>query len=240
MTDTHSHILFNIDDGSNNIEESIAILKEMAEVGFKHVILTPHYIEGTEYSVTNEEKDIRFALLEKRIKEENLDITIHLGNEIFLHNNLIASIEGAKCYGLNKSNYLLVELPFHNQIRGLIDILYEFKVKGYTPIIAHPERYTYLQDNPDLVDKLKEEGTLFQCNYSSILGYYRKDAERLIKYMLKKHYVDYLGTDIHHINKAFVLDNFDKIKKNIIKITGDEYFNEIMENCSNLIKEWRS
>ena len=240
MTDTHSHILFNIDDGSNNIEESIAILKEMAEVGFKHVILTPHYIEGTEYSVTNEEKDIRFALLEKRIKEENLDITIHLGNEIFLHNNLIASIEGAKCYGLNKSNYLLVELPFHNQIRGLIDILYEFKVKGYTPIIAHPERYTYLQDNPDLVDKLKEEGTLFQCNYSSILGYYRKDAERLIKYMLKKHYVDYLGTDIHHINKAFVLDNFAKIKKNIIKITGDEYFNEIMENCSNLIKEWRS
>lgn len=237
MTDTHSHILFNIDDGSNNIEESIAILKEMAEVGFKHVILTPHYIEGTEYSVTNEEKDIRFALLEKRIKEENLDITIHLGNEIFLHNNLIASIEGAKCYGLNKSNYLLVELPFHNQIRGLIDILYEFKVKGYIPIIAHPERYTYLQDNPDLVDKLKEEGTLFQCNYSSILGYYRKDAERLIKYMLKKHYVDYLGTDIHHINKAFVLDNFDKIKKNIIKITGDEYFNEIMENCSNLIKE---
>lgn len=240
MTDTHSHILFNIDDGSNNIEESIAILKEMAEVGFKHVILTPHYIEGTEYSAPNEEKDIRFALLEKRIKEENLDITIHLGNEIFLHSNLIASIEGAKCYGLNKSNYLLVELPFHNQIRGLIDILYEFKVKGYTPIIAHPERYTYLQDNPDLVDKLKEEGTLFQCNYSSILGYYRKDAERLIKYMLKKHYVDYLGTDIHHINKAFVLDNFDKIKKNIIKITGDEYFNEIMENCSNLIKEWRS
>lgn len=237
MTDTHSHILFNIDDGSNNIEESIAILKEMAEVGFKHVILTPHYIEGTEYSATNEEKDIRFALLEKRIKEENLDITIHLGNEIFLHNNLIASIEGAKCYGLNKSNYLLVELPFHNQIRGLIDILYEFKVKGYTPIIAHPERYTYLQDNPDLVDKLKEEGTLFQCNYSSILGYYRKDAERLMKYMLKKHYVDYLGTDIHHINKAFVLDNFAKIKKNIIKITGDEYFNEIMENCSNLIKE---
>ncbi len=237
MTDTHSHILFNIDDGSNNIEESIAILKEMAEVGFKHVILTPHYIEGTEYSVTNEEKDIRFALLEKRIKEENLDITIHLGNEIFLHNNLIASIEGAKCYGLNKSNYLLVELPFHNQIRGLIDILYEFKVKGYTPIIAHPERYTYLQDNPDLVDKLKEEGTLFQCNYSSILGYYRKDAERLMKYMLKKHYVDYLGTDIHHINKAFVLDNFAKIKKTIIKITGDEYFNEIMENCSNLIKE---
>lgn len=237
MTDTHSHILFNIDDGSNNIEESIAILKEMAEVGFKHVILTPHYIEGTEYSAPNEEKDIKFALLEKRIKEENLDITIHLGNEIFLHNNLIASIEGAKCYGLNKSNYLLVELPFHNQIRGLIDILYEFKVKGYTPIIAHPERYTYLQDNPDLVDKLKEEGTLFQCNYSSILGYYRKDAERLMKYMLKKHYVDYLGTDIHHINKAFVLDNFAKIKKTIIKITGDEYFNEIMENCSNLIKE---
>lgn len=237
MTDTHSHILFNIDDGSNNIEESIAILKEMAEVGFKHVILTPHYIEGTEYSAPNEEKDIKFALLEKRIKEENLDITIHLGNEIFLHNNLIASIEGAKCYGLNKSNYLLVELPFHNQIRGLIDILYEFKVKGYTPIIAHPERYAYLQDNPDLVDKLKEEGTLFQCNYSSILGYYRKDAERLMKYMLKKHYVDYLGTDIHHINKAFVLDNFAKIKKTIIKITGDEYFNEIMENCSNLIKE---
>ena len=76
---------------------------------------------------------------------------------------------------------------------------------------------------------------MFQCNYASILGYYGKSAEKLIKYMLKNKYVDYLGTDIHHIKKTFVIDNFDKIKKKIIKIVGITYFENIIDNANSLI-----
>ena len=76
---------------------------------------------------------------------------------------------------------------------------------------------------------------MFQCNYVSILGYYGKSAEKLVKYMFKNKYVDYLGTDIHHLDRTFVVDNFDKIKKQIKKVAGEDYFNEIIENCNSLV-----
>ena len=87
-----------------------------------------------------------------------------------------------------------------------------------------------------MVDELKAEGLLFQCNYASILGYYGKESEKLLKYMLKKHYVDYLGTDIHHVNRATVLEQFKKIDKLFNKIAGKEYYQEIIKNCNDLVK----
>lgn len=236
MTDTHSHILFGIDDGSINPEESLRLLKRMAEIGFTDIILTPHYIESTEYSANNEEKTKRFLYLKEAVKQNNINISLHLGNEIFIHNDILSSINNGLIFGLNQSNYLLIELPFHNQIINLEDMIYELQIQGYIPVIAHPERYTYFQENPKLIEPLKEMGVLFQCNYSSILGYYHKEAEKLMKYLLKKEYVDFLGTDIHHINKTYVIDNYPKIKKSIIKITGPKYYDQIMSNCNNLIK----
>ena len=236
MTDIHSHIIFDVDDGSSSIEESIKLIKELKSVGFDNIIMTPHYIEGSEYSSGNEEKLTKLALLKEEVKKQKIDINLYLGNEIFINDHIIEGIKEDKIYTLNNSKYLLFELPFHNQIIGLADIVYEMKVAGYIPILAHPERYSYFQKNPHLLDELKKEGLLFQCNYASILGNYGIGAKKLLKYLLKKEYVDYFGTDIHHINKTFVIDNFDKIKKHIIKITGEEYFQKIINNCDNLVK----
>lgn len=235
MTDTHSHILFNIDDGSYSIEESLKLLQKLKDIGFNNVILTPHYIKGTEYSADNETKLNNFNLLKQAIKENNLNINISLGNEIFVSNDILSLLKNNEISSLNNTKYLLIELPFHNQILNLEDIIYEIKLKGYIPVIAHPERYTYFQENYDLVDALKEEDVLFQCNYSSIIGYYRKPAEKLIKYMLKNKYVDYLGSDLHHLDRTFVVDNFNKIMKQLNKIAGNEYLNEIINNCNLLV-----
>lgn len=235
MTDVHSHILFNIDDGSYSIEESIELLKKLQNIGFHDVILTPHYIKGSNYSANNQIKRKQFNLLKETIKEHNLKINIHLGNEIFISNDILNLLETDEISSLNNTKYLLIELPFHNQILNLEDIIYEIKLKGYLPVIAHPERYTYFQENYKLVDNLKELDVMFQCNYVSILGYYGKSAEKLVKYMFKNKYVDYLGTDIHHLDRTFVVDNFDKIKKQIKKVAGENYFNEIIENCNSLV-----
>lgn len=237
MTDTHSHILFDLDDGSSSIKESIELLKKLKNIGFNNIILTPHYIKGSEYSANNQEKLTKLEILQKELIKENIKINIFLGNEIFISNDILSLLEDDKISSLNNSKYLLIELPFHNQILNLEDTIYEIKLKGYIPIIAHPERYTYFQEDYDLVDKLKESDVLFQSNYSSILGYYGKNSEKLLKYMLKKKYVDYLGTDIHHINKAFVIDNFDKIMKKITKITGSDYLQKIINNCNHLIEK---
>lgn len=237
MTDIHSHILFDIDDGSKDIEESITLLKKMKEIGFNNVILTPHYIKDTEYSAENKEKKIKFNQLKEALIENNIDINIYLGNEVFINKEIYELIKTSKIHTLNNTRYVLIELPFHNEIVNLEDTIYELKVKGLIPIIAHPERYTYFQDDYSKVDNLREEGILFQANYASILGYYGKSSQKLLKYMLKNRYIDYLGTDIHRTAKTYVIDNFKKIEKNIIKITKNDYYNEIKENCNNIISE---
>ena len=237
MTDMHSHILFGIDDGSSNLEESIELLKGLASIGFDNVILTPHYIQGTEYACTNEEKKKRFNTLVNEVKKQGIDIKLYLGNEIFVNDHIGDCIKKGEAFTLNDTKYLLFELPRHNQILNLIDMVYEMKYEGYIPILAHPERYTAFQANHHLVDVLKEEGLLFQANYASITGYYGKESKKLLKYMLKNKCIDYLGTDIHHISKSYVIDNFDTIVKKIKKITGNEYYKEIMDNCDKLIKE---
>lgn len=237
MTDIHSHILFGIDDGSRSIEESMELLKKLKNVGFNHVILTPHYIEGSEYNADNSKKRTIFLELKQKIEDENIDIDITLGNEIFINDHIISSIEDGYISPIGDSKYLLVELPFHNKLLNLEDIIYEIKIKGYIPIIAHPERYTYFQEDYTLVDTLRKDGFLFQVNYASILGHYGKNAEKLMKYMLKNKYVDYLGTDIHRIEKDYVITNFEKIVKHIKKITKEDYFLKIMENCNNLVEK---
>ena len=236
MTDIHSHIIYDVDDGSYTIEESIALIKKLKSVGFDNIIMTPHYIDGSHYSSENEEKLAKLEVLRKAVKEENININLYLGNEIFINDHIIEGIKNNKIYPLNNSKYILFEIPFHNQILGLNDIIYEIKIAGYTPILAHPERYTYFQDNYHLVDALKEEGLLFQCNFSSILGYYGNESKKLLKYMLKKGYVNYLGTDIHHLDRTYVIDEFNKIEKAYRKYAGDDYYEEIIENGDKLVK----
>ncbi len=235
MTDLHSHIIYGVDDGSSSVEESLEILKGLKSVGFDNVIMTPHYIEGTEYCSDNDTKLIELEILKREVLEHNIDINLYLGNEIFVNDHIVSGIKNGLIYTLNNSKYLLFELPFHSRINNLTDIIYEIRYQGYIPILAHPERYSYFQKNYKLVDELKEEGLLFQCNFASILGFYGKDASKLLKYLLKKEYVDYLGTDIHHANKMYTVDNFAKIVKKFNKIAGSEYYQKILKNGDDLI-----
>lgn len=241
MTDVHSHIMFDVDDGSYSIEESIALIKELKSVGFDNIILTPHYIENTQYKdnkyrVANDEKEEKFNILKEAVKKEKIDINLFLGNEIFISKNIVDLVLENEIHPLANSKYLLIEFSLNNQTLNVGDVLYEIQNKGYTPIIAHPERYIYFQNNYKLVDNLKKEGILFQCNYASILGLYGKKASKLFKYMLKNKYVDYLGTDIHHMSNKFVIDNFSKIEKKIIKYSNIDYYNKIKDNCNKLVK----
>lgn len=235
MTDIHCHLIYDVDDGSRNLEESLELLEELNNAGFDKVIITPHFISGTEYDSDNEIKLSKLKKIKQEIKKRHLDMQVFLGNEIFINKNIPTLIDEGKISSLAGTKYLLIELPFHNKILGLEDLLYELTCQGYVPIIAHPERYDYFQENYKLVDAFKEEGILFQCNYASVLGYYGKKTEKLVKYLFKRHYVDYLGTDLHRNSQTFVLDNFKKIEKNIVKITGKDYYQEILDNCNKII-----
>ena len=147
MTDIHSHVLYGIDDGSRSIEETIQLLGKMEEVGFQNVIATPHYIEKSEYDANNQEKLRLLEIVRKAIKEAGLRINVYLGNEIYVNDHISDLVKSGEVYTLNNTKYLLFEIPFRNQILNIKDIIHEIKMAGYIPILAHPERYLYFQDD---------------------------------------------------------------------------------------------
>ena len=221
MIDIHCHLLPNIDDGCKSTEDTKKTLKEFENMGFSKIILTPHYMEKSNYCSNNKEKT---NLLNEVKKITDMDL--YLGNEIYINSNISELIEEGEIYSLNNSRYLLIEFPLYSELNDVFDYLHELKVNGYVPIIAHPERYEYFQKDYKKAIDLYNSGVLFQCNYGSIVGIYGKRAKKLIKYLLKKDMVSFLGTDIHRCGSS-IYENFDKIVKRIKKIIGNNKFSVI-------------
>ena len=228
MIDIHNHLLPKIDDGSDSIEESIETVLSLKEIGFDKIIITPHYIEGSDYITNNEKKEKLLKQLKEEIKKRKIEVQLFLGNEVYIHQNILDNIKAKEVASLANSRYLLVELPMENEILELDTIIFNCLIDDVVPIIAHPERYRYFQKYPGKMADLIEQGALFQVNYGSIVGQYGKEAMKTAKYMLKNNYVSFLGTDTHH-TKDFVYNNFNKIYKTITKISGKTKAKELTE-----------
>ena len=222
--DIHSHILYGIDDGSKNIEESIELLKQHALMGITDVVLTPHYIENSKYKANNEKKKKLINTLKE--EAEKLNINLYLGNEIFVNNDLEELLLNGEITTINNTRYLLIELPMSNKIKNLPEILYELRLKRIVPIIAHPERYEYVQKDYKYLNELQEEGALFQSNLGSILGIYGRGAKKCIKKLLKNNYISFLATDIHYPNSK-IYKGHEKAKTKIKKLIGEEKYEMI-------------
>ena len=220
MIDFHSHILPQTDDGSISIEETINILKEAKQVGFTKVISTSHYLEG--YYESNQKE--RNELLEK-IKQENVEVELYLGSEIYISENMIEFLKDKKASSINNSRYVLFELPMGNETMLAKEMIYRLIENNYVPVIAHPERYSYVQDNPEYVEELLQMGAMFQANYGSIIGLYGKKAEKTVKKLLKENLIQFLGSDVHGEEHVYVL--MPKILKKLKKIISSEKLEEI-------------
>lgn len=229
--DCHSHILYGIDDGAKTIDDSIAIIKRLAELGFKEIILTPHYINA--FHANNNIKREKITVLKAKLKEENIPIDLHLANEVRITSDIIELIKNDEISLLN--NYIFLELPFSNKIHNLERQIYNLQLNNIKVIIVHPERYNYL--TKDDYQKLADLDVYFQINYESIIGSYGTKSKKKVKYLLKNNLVSFIGTDIHH-SEQLNQKKFIKIKSKIIKIIGEEEFENISyNNIKNIIKK---
>ena len=211
MIDIHSHIIFNVDDGSRSLDESLNIINTLYNEGIKDIIITPHYINDSKYmsSIDNNKKILN--ILKNNIDK---DINLYLGNEIFIDHNIYELLDKNKVSTLNNTKYVLVELPMSGIYPGYQDILYNLKVKGYKVILAHPERYISFQKDINKIYELKDMGILFQSNYGSLLGDYGFGAKRCIKKLMKEKLITYMSTDIHrNRRKGFINKAINKMKK---------------------------
>lgn len=219
MIDFHSHILPGIDDGSRSIEQTIRMLKEAKEAGFTKIISTSHYIEG--YYESDEAE--RTELLNE-VQKNISGIELYLGNEIYITNNMINLIQNKKASTINNSKYVLFEFPLSAKSMNDKEVVYRLIENGFVPIIAHPERYSYVQDNPEYIEELAEMGALFQANYGSIIGMYGKKAEKTLKKLLKNDLIRFFGSDSHRIDQVYT--KMPKILKKLHKFLSDEEIEE--------------
>ena len=218
MKDLHTHILYGIDDGSIDYENSVRLLKKMEEASITDIVLTPHYIIGSKYNSDNKEKK---RLQEKLMKETN--IKLYLGNEIYIDNDILEYIEKDEISSINNTKYLLIEFPLSRKLTYMDELIFKLRKKGYIPIIAHPERYHYFKVE-DLIE-LIESGCLLQGNITSLSNKYGGSAKRNLELLIKKKMIHVLGTDTH---RDFDCDLDDALNK-LRKITSSEYYLDLTE-----------
>lgn len=196
-TDMHSHLLPGIDDGSPDMKTSLQLVKGMAELGFTRLITTPH-IMWDMYKNTREGILEKLDLLRAEVKREGIAVQIHAAAEYFLDDHVAGLLKRGEPLLPVSGNRVLVEFSMAHATMSLKDILFEMQMQGYQPVIAHPERYIYLDGNKAFYDELKDIGCLFQLNLLSLGPYYGRSVHELALYLVKKGYYNLAGTDLHH------------------------------------------
>ncbi|MEW9123454.1 MAG: CpsB/CapC family capsule biosynthesis tyrosine phosphatase [Thermotaleaceae bacterium] len=196
MIDIHCHILPDVDDGAKDWEEAIEMAKIARDDGIHTIISTSHYLEEADF-VMGEALKEHVANFNQRLKIEGIDVKVLLGNEAYLTPDLVKDVQQKKVFTINESRYLLVEFPMHTLPFYTEDVLYALRLEGIVPIIAHPERYAKVIENPMVLYPMIVQGALVQVNGGSLLGNFGKKVEETCKKLLSHNMVHFIGSDGH-------------------------------------------
>ena len=197
MIDMHSHIINGIDDGSKSIEMTINMLKKAEQSGTTDIIATPHFMRGR-FEVEYNEVLKKVEELKEISRENNIDINIYAGQEVYYSRNLLEYYNDKIIGTINNSKYMLIELPMLEfNIEQVINTIYELQIRGITQIIAHPERYKPFIKKPSMINALIKEGMLFQLNAGSIAGDFGKDVKKTATKYLEYNIYSVIGSDAH-------------------------------------------
>ena len=200
--DMHSHILPGIDDGSPDVETSLRFVKALGSLGFNHSIATPHIFKEL-YPNSFETISSAKQALQKEITAAGINFKLESAAEYMVDQDF--NLETEICALQNK--YLLIEMSYLNESPNIIQQIFNVEIKGYKPILAHPERYIFYFKDQSKLKLFKEKGCLLQLNLLSVTGYYGKEVKQLAEYLLKENMYDLAGTDLHHDKHLVTLTN---------------------------------
>lgn len=198
------------------MDESVSLIKEFERLGYKKVITTPHIItdsfRNTPEKILNGLEQVRVAL-----KTENIQIEIEAAAEYYVDFDFSRKIEEEKLLSFGK-DYLLFEISFINLPDNLAQIIFQLQIKGYKPVLAHPERYLFWSKDFEKYEQLKEKGVLFQLNINSLAGYYSGEAKKIAEQLVEKNMIDFVGSDCHHFRHLNVLKSEAVYEKALCKL----------------------
>jgi protein-tyrosine phosphatase len=207
MVDMHSHVLPGIDDGAETPEESIVLIKKMMELGIKKIIATPHvmidYYRNDDKSIGN-----ALAILKEELNNQNIDIEISAAAEHYFDESFEKRIDDRLVFTMG-DNYVLFEISFISQPQNLIQIIQKMLDMGYKPILAHPERYNYM--DVEQLKRIRMMGCNLQLNTISLTGYYGKPTKALAEELVDNQMIDFISSDMHHPRHAQALEDALKL-----------------------------
>lgn len=233
MIDIHCHILPGLDDGAADMESAIEMLRIAGQEGIKSIIATPHYKEGRGCADLVQIKE-SLKQLQQKADQAGISVKLYPGNEIYYCSSLDQKLEQNRICSMNDTEFLLTEFsPFegHVYIRNAME---DIMGLGYTPILAHAERYQCMTENAEHIRELKEMGCYIQVNASSVTGDYGWKTKRFVQGLLKKRLVDFIGTDAHGTAKR--KPEMEKCAKLLYRKYDRNYADALLfQNAENLL-----
>lgn len=206
-TDIHCHLTPGIDDGSPDVDKSVQLLTYMEKWGIRRIVMTPHVTEDT-FENTPATIDPAFGILVAGAREAGIGIDLLPPSGEYRMDNFFVESLARGLVRPMPGGYLLVENSFSVEPWDVDKLLFDLTLKGYKPVLAHPERYIYYHSVPDRYRQLHDRGVFMQCNILSFAGYYGREIKHMACRMLENGLVDFLGTDLHGMRHAEAMEHF--------------------------------
>jgi len=217
MIDIHTHILHNCDDGSDSLELSIEQITNMISKGVTDIVLTPHYMNSY---VQTDAKVINKQFKEISKATANMKINLHKGGEIFLNPGIEDKIDKELCIG--DTSYILVETNMGEFTPDIYEILFKLVRKGLRPILAHPERYNYIINDPNMAEDFLHRNVYLQVNAGSVLGFYGSKIAKTAWYLIDNGFAHFVASDNHcKIDEYILPAAIEAIRNNIDDYTAE-------------------
>jgi protein-tyrosine phosphatase len=228
-TDLHCHLLWGIDDGAKTPEESLQMARALIQLGFRDVAPSPHarpeYPGATPVAA-------RRAELQALLAQEKLELRLHPGAENLFDESFMSTAITPERRGIGKGRYVLVETPYVGTIPGLPDLCFKLKVKGVTPVIAHPERCAQFEGKGQ-AEEAARVGAALQLDVGALIGRYGKSARKLAMQFLEAGFYSLGATDLH--SPVGAVDWVGESLKELEREVGRQKLVELMDTNPNRI-----
>jgi protein-tyrosine phosphatase len=202
--DMHAHVLPGLDDGADSMEKALDMVAEFIRLGYRKLILTPH-IMGDFYKNNPHNIHGQLSLLQQAVQLRGWPIALACAAEFFLDEWFLEKVNGTEPLLSFGNQYVLFETSYINEPLNFKGAVFALQSAGYKPVLAHPERYTYLYGRFEELQKIRETGVLFQLNLNSLTGYYSQGARRVAEKLVDKKLIDFVGSDAHHTRHLHAL-----------------------------------
>jgi protein-tyrosine phosphatase len=233
MIDLHCHLLPGIDDGADTEELTLQMIHQAIDEGIETIVVTPHHDNGSYYNPSS--TIVRVCEnIQNKIQSLDLPITILPGQEVRITKRTLDEMEKGHLQTLADTDYILIELPTMEIPREMDDTLFELRVAGYKPILAHPERNAAIIADPNRLLEWVQEGLYSQITSHSLTGLFGKKIQRFSEDLLKNGLAHFIATDAHHVNVRNL--SLSRAYERITALSGSDFSLRIQENSLAVIE----